>query len=58
MKSMSPEFIEQKVDWRLRGAGSWGGGGGIWSYSLIVTISVWGDGEVLEIESGDGCITL
>ena len=30
-----------------------GWGGRIWSYSSV-TISVWGDGEVLEIDSTDG----
>ena len=28
------------------------------SYCLMGTVSVWGNGQVLEIDSGSGCITL
>ena len=30
-------------------------GGRIWSYSSMVAVALWGDGEVLEIDSGDSC---
>lgn len=44
----------QEVDKRLPEAG---GERDVESYCLIVTVSIWNDEKLLEINSGDGCTT-
>ena len=38
--------------------GDGGGGGGMESFCLMGTFSIWGDFRVLDMEVGDGCTIL